>query len=150
MPVAQLHPGVVGVDLAGSDPDLGLATGEVRDHCRDQAGSNRAEDTDGQLDGPRVADLLHRTLGIAFCGEQDLGMMEQDPPDLGQDDQASPSFEHRSPDIVLQRSHLLGDRGGRIVHLAGGRVHAAMVGDLTEDAQSAQAQFHSESLNAVI
>ncbi len=109
VPVPQFDPGIIGIELACPDMDFGMAQGEVFDDAGHQASRHRAEHAHGQFDCQCVADLLDRTLRVAFRGQQYLGVFEEDPAYFGQDDAPAPALKYRSPDVLLHGSHLLRD-----------------------------------------
>ncbi len=103
MPVPQFDPGIIGIELACPDMDFGMAQGEVFDDAGHQASRHRAEHAHGQFDCQCVADLLDRALRVAFRGQQYLGVFEEDPANLGQDDASASTFEYWGPDVLLKR-----------------------------------------------
>ena len=134
--------GLLDLDLGRLDADVGVVGGEPGDRrARRAAGTPSGTPRSGRCrpGGPATSAASVGLRGL-HAVEQRAGVLDEQPPGVGEPERAAGALEQRRAGLALEHGQLLGDRAGRVVERAGGGVDGSAGVELAQQAEAAQVE----------
>ena len=127
---------LVGGALLDGDPGARMGGADLRDRRRHEARESGREGADAQERALVVGDLGELERGEVEAHGDRVGVLEQQRAGRGELQSARPAIEQPRADLLLERRHLMGDRGLRQRELLGRARERPMVGHRAEGEHS--------------